>query len=524
MMRDDDVPPPTDDDAPPDASDAWTDPDASAWELERDPEPAAKDAEDDQDAEDDDSGEGRRPSMSTVLAQVIQERAELVHDEDGCSYAAILEGSVRRTIPVRSTEMRRLISRLAHVVLGRAPSSSVISDVITVVDGIAAFDGPLVKVALRVGEHEGRLYIDLGDDQWRAIEVSVDGWRIVSQPPIYMRRGAATRQLPMPVHGGSIEDLRKLVHVTSDDDLTLVAAHALGSLAARGPYFVLMFVGGAGSAKTSAGRAVRALTDPSKLPLRSAPTKIDDLMVSARWSAVVAFDNLSTIPEWLSDGLCCLATGGGLGKRVLYSDGEEVVIDVQRPVILTAIPDCAAGRGDLVDRMIRIELSPPSPRLKERELRKRWEQYAPSVMGSICDALVMALRDHDSIDTGDIRMADAAAWMAAGSRAWGWDPDRVLLALTEQRDTARDVSVDSNPVALAIVRLMESRDGETWTGTASDLMMVLQPPINDPHWPRTPRVMSDKVKRAAPDLLSRGIRVWSPPGRTNGRQIVIERS
>jgi len=34
-------------------------------------------------------------------------------------------------------------------------------------------------------------------------------------------------------------------------------------------------------------------------------------MIAALNSHVIAYDNLSVIPDWLSDALCVLSTGGG---------------------------------------------------------------------------------------------------------------------------------------------------------------------------------------------------------------------
>ena len=49
---------------------------------------------------------------------------------------------------------------------------------------------------------------------------------------------------------------------------------------------------------------------------------------------VLAFDNLSGLPAWISDTLCRLATGGGFAVRQLYSDQDEVLFDAMRQVIL----------------------------------------------------------------------------------------------------------------------------------------------------------------------------------------------
>ena len=32
---------------------------------------------------------------------------------------------------------------------------------------------------VRVGEHEGRIYLDLVNDAWQAVEIDPAGWRVV---------------------------------------------------------------------------------------------------------------------------------------------------------------------------------------------------------------------------------------------------------------------------------------------------------------------------------------------------------
>lgn len=56
---------------------------------------------------------------------------------------------------------------------------------------------------------------------------------------------------------------------------------------------------------------------PSPVPLRQSPRDADSWVTAAAGSWVVALDNLSAIPPWLSDSLCRAATGDGNVKRAL---------------------------------------------------------------------------------------------------------------------------------------------------------------------------------------------------------------
>ena len=74
-------------------------------------------------------------------------------------------------------------------------------------------------------------------------------------------------------------------------------------------------------------------------------------MIAASNSWCLAFDNLSHLADWQSDALCRISTGGGLATRELYTDQDETILDVQRPIILNGIEEIVT-RNDLLDRSI----------------------------------------------------------------------------------------------------------------------------------------------------------------------------
>src|SRR6266568_5113212 len=92
-----------------------------------------------------------------------------------------------------------------------------------------------------------------------------------------------------------------------------------------------------GSGKSGTSRLLRALLDPNCVPIRALPHSERDLMIAATNGHVLAFDNISTLPPWLPDALCRLSTGGGLATRRNYTDREEELFNVVRPVILNGI-------------------------------------------------------------------------------------------------------------------------------------------------------------------------------------------
>src|SRR5207253_167788 len=104
--------------------------------------------------------------------------------------------------------------------------------------------------------------------------------------------------------GGSIEALRPFLNLRSDSDFVLVVSWALAVFRDRGPYPIMVLSGEQGSAKSTFLAILRALLDPNTAPLRALPREDRELFISASNGHVLAFDNVSGLPAWISDTLC----------------------------------------------------------------------------------------------------------------------------------------------------------------------------------------------------------------------------
>src|SRR5262249_8067329 len=84
------------------------------------------------------------------------------------------------------------------------------------------------------------------------------------------------------------------------------------------------------------------------------------LFISANNGHCIAFDNVSSLPPWLSDALCQIATGGGFATRQLWTDADETLFDARRPVVLNGIEEFVT-RGDLASRSLHLRASRADP-------------------------------------------------------------------------------------------------------------------------------------------------------------------
>ena len=480
-------------------------------------------------AEESDETERRGPSQADILIDLAQ-TAELFHKPDGTGYADLDINGHRETWPIQSKGFRRWLVRRFYEATKGAPSSEALKSALNVIEAKAHFDAPERIVHIRVGGLEGRLYLDLGDETWRAVEIDADGWRVIDNPPVRFRRADGMQSLPIPVNGGSVETLRSFLNVQSDADFVLVVAWSLAVLRNRGPYPVIVLSGEQGSAKSTFSSILRSLLDPNTAPLRALPRNNQELFITANNGHVLAFDNVSFLPGWISDTLCRLATGGGFAVRQLYTDQDEVLFEVARPVILNGIEEIVA-RPDLADRSVFLTLEPipEEKRRPEAELWAAFEAERPRLLGVLLDAVVEGIKRLPATHLEKLpRMADFALWASACETAL-WPAGTFWSAYCTNRSEAAQSVLEADSIALLVRELMDQRT--VWTGTCADLLAELSALLSDvtvrpKGWPDSPRKLSGRLRRAAGPLRTMGIEIeFNRDGsRTRSRIVTITSS
>lgn len=461
------------------------------------------------------SEDERKPTQSELLIRCAA-GADLFHTPAGDSYATVPVNDHRETHPVKAKGFRRWLVRAFFERYDRPPGNQALQDALGLLEARAEFDGPERDVYIRAADHGGNVYVDLANEGWEAAEITATGWHVVGgeDAPVRFRRPRGMLALPKPRRADDADSadglLQRFFNVSSDEDLHLIIAWLLAALRPTGPYPVLLLQGEQGSAKSTLERLVRALVDPSAAPLRTTPRSEHDLYIAADNAHVVALDNISALQPWLSDALCRLSTGGGFSTRTLYENREEELFDGMKPVILNGITDVAT-RPDLLDRALVVSL-PPIPdedRRPEAELWRQFEQARPAILASLFDAVSGALRSVESVRLeGMPRMADFAVWVTAAEESLGWEPGAFMAAYTGNRQEATDSALDADPVAGAVLKLMQDKD--EWSGSATELWTALNELVDEgvrhtKAWPGAPNALAGRLKRLAPTLRGVGI-------------------
>ena len=208
---------------------------------------------------------------------------------------------------------------------------------------------------------------------------------------------------------------------------------------------------------------------------------------------LLAYDNISEIPRWLSDALCQLVFGAGFAGRALFTNDERSVIYAQRPVLLSGIDDFVP-LGDLKDRCVFLHL-PPIPR---RQPPRRGRVLEGVSRRPSADPGRRARRDRG-------RTARAAVGPSRGiaahgrlrqvgrsgrPRHWDGEPRRFCPTYNDNRKEATEPEIEGSPIGTLM--LWTARRTANWSGTPAGLLdkltgLISKKEAASARWPKTPR-------------------------------------
>ena len=471
-----------------------------------------------------------KKSMTDVVLGIV-DTAEYFHAPDGTAYADIIaEDGHRETWPVVSSGFSRWMLKQCLIKLKGIPGTEALNTVVNTLAARAIIDGQERPVFIRTAVLDDKIYIDLCDKQWRAVEIDKNGYTVIDCPPVRFRRKNGMKPLPVPKDGGTIDKLRDFLNVKDNNGFVLVVSWLLMALRGHGPYPVLAVVGEQGTAKSTLMSLLRQLVDPNIAALRTLPREVRDLFIAASNSLVLAFDNLSYMSDWTSDALCRLSTGGGFATRTLHTNDDEILIDAMRPIMMNGI-EAVGTRGDLIDRSIilRLEPIPENKRKLAKQLQAEFDEAYPYIFGALLDMLAHGLKHFTDVQLErPPRMADFALWATACETA-AWSRGSFMTAFEQNRAEANDDVIAASALASAICDFLH-QGRKQWEGTASNLLNELRPLV-DEHiardrrlWPQTNKSLSERLTRIAPALRRAGVDIERYNGRDHQRLIKLYRT
>ncbi|MBN1534559.1 MAG: hypothetical protein JXA20_17935 [Spirochaetes bacterium] len=443
---------------------------------------------------------------------------------------------------ITSKNYRRFIRRIFKEDYHKILSDFLVGEVISQLEAEAQFDGQKAIIYGRIGKVGDSIVLNPCWDSAKNIIISAGYWDIVDHvnhvehvdkiptpqqgTPLFLHpRGMLP--LPFPEKGvGTLDDFRKFVSCQDDDHrFLLIISYIIQCMLWDGPFPILVILGEPGSGKTVATTAIKKIIDPHEAPTMSVPREERDLSTAAGVAWLLAYDNFSSVPQWLSDVFCRFSTGGSTISRQLFTDGEAYIFSAKRPTVVNGISDFF-NQSDVLQRAIILDFKriPPEQRRNENELWGEFEQLAPGILYDLLDIAAKVLELLPSVKVErPLRMADFCTVGTAVGVAMGYDEEEFMQAYSRNQQDANEVTLEASHIYPYIKKLLETGN---FDGTPKELLNQLNSIAGDEAraklWPKTPIVLSNHLRRLAPNLREAGIQIET--GRNyQGRFIVLRK-
>lgn len=466
------------------------------------------DLDDGDTGEDDDAAHigASKPNQATKLVDLALDKYGLGATPDGRPFAySLFTPHVVFDLKGNKLGLRQQISSDFYDKYNAAPSQTALASAMNVLEG-KALKQPPTRVHLRVAGNRDAIYVDMADTRNRLVKISGGRWEVVYESPYLFRRTENTAAMCEPLPNGKLSKLFSYLHVPKEDRTLLVGILVDALINPNTAKPITHFEGEHGTSKTTTTVHFASLVDPTVVPHHGPPTDLKHWTSIAGASWLVALDNLSSIPDWMSDAFCRTATGTGLAKRSLYTDDDLSIAVFRRSIVFNGI-SMARIRGDLADRMVSFELRriTDEQRKSEEDLQRDWERDLPSILGGL---LSFAARVHAMLPTlesnGLPRMADFARVLMCIDKLTKQPNAMAEYRARLNRNLSESVVDDPFIGVLVDTRYTTEPGGESASEILRRATAKLRVEPKPKSWPVAARSVSSRLKRNAPGLRALG--------------------
>ncbi len=384
----------------------------------------------------------------------------------------------------------------------------------------AEFDAERRILYLRVAidDHDhNTIHYDLTNEQWQVVKIIPEGWLIEEKPTVMFRR--QNNQLPqvMPSRDydkNTFDKFINLLNINREEHKLLLKCYIIALLISDIPKAILMLHGEPNSAKTTCLELIRMLIDQvstKTLSIKSVKNNDNaEIVQQLDHNYLPYYDNISFIPEWLSDILCRASTGDSFSKRKLFTNNDDILYSYIRNVGFSGV-NLAATKSDLLRRGLIIELE-RIQRDNQKQVKLIWKEFQdlrPKVLGYIFDILAQVLkmkRQGVTVVGGLPSLSDWGEWCELISQAMGNKPGEFITVFNKNIESQNEAAIEDSVIAETIIKFME--DKTEWTGTSGMLLTHLEfeaPALginikDRKTWPARPNVLKKWLKYVISNL------------------------
>lgn len=426
--------------------------------------------------EDDDPLEGD----TALLLEVADLVFTVFKDEHGKGHVFMKSNGTN--VPITHSDVPKFLLYRFRQIFGRIPKPARVKETMQILEMDAEYESTQITLHNRVATHDGAFYFDMGNA--RSIRIAYDGWNVVRSPILFRRHSHQLVQVD-PVSGGNAWKIFEFLNVKEGDRLLLLV-YIISLFIPGIPHPVFHPWGDYGSAKSFLCTVINLLCDPTSVTKMILNKKEADAIQNFYKHYVTVLDNLSEVPDWLSDLICQTCTGSSFNKRKLYTDSDDIIFTIKHCVILNGL-EMLIIKPDLMQRTITMHIEKPAIVREESEVWTAFESSRPEILGGMLDILVKAIAIYPSLTLSNLpRMADFYKWGYAIAQSMDGKGEQFVKDYHENIKRQHEGVMHNNLLCQAVIELMDNRNEykSTVGKTLTDLKGLASPSGADQSFPK----------------------------------------
>lgn len=465
----------------------------------------------------------------TLMREILDEYVQFYTDEDNPSKVYVEYPCYNGAIALEPVDSKMFQSFLGHQY--REESDEMIvpdfSEMLEIqIQNLSYRQNCTIRVHRRVAGSisSGKIAYFLGDTKWTTLLITADGYKKGRSKKLkFLRVPLDDMQVVPKPDGDLLQLMAKYVNMARDEFLLFVV-YLVQGFSRSSSHFAAILSSSKGTGKSTLTKLIRAIVDPAKTGVALMPTNESDLKTLLANSYLVCFDNTAALSTKISNILCAAITGSKETKRKLYTDADQVVLNLHNMVVINGI-DIVPYKSDLAERSLLFELLPISreKRKTDSEFWSDFEGDRPLILGAICNVLVEAMKLLPTINTTGLhRMADSNKEMLAIAMALGISEADFQKILWDNTKKLQAAYANNNPFVDCIASFVKLK-GTIYKPAAEAYGEVLASiPGNKNFFPDSPSAFSRRLNEEKDALEQVGIR-FSKAKRSDANYVKLEK-
>ena len=347
---------------------------------------------------------------------------------------------------------------------------------------------------LRYADLGNVVYYNLNDE--KQIMIDGDGWYIGDKDydKVIFRMSDLTIEQLEPMRGKkNLYELLESIPINRYERIMIMGTLVNALLDHHHP--IINISGSQGTGKSAITLFFKNIIDPILGDPGSDFEKREDMALALSNHSFAAFDNISHLPDTISDVLARAATGGGVEKRILYKTKQMTYIPFKPTIIVNGISD-VFKRSDLLDRTIKINTN----KIKVKRGNGWWNsnEFRQEVFGAVLDMVSYFLKNRNKLNDikSPIRLSDYYKVTVCICEKAGISIEDVNAAFVKNKELNADQALFSSILGSHIYDEVVSKD--SFMDNAKNIMRELKNEGNCPY--KSPKGIRDEWNRIKPSL------------------------